>query len=1349
MSIRVVANELKPAEGDEDFRLHLAALEWSLAEPIIINSADDIKSSVDWKDRVDPFHHQVQNLMRFCRRLPVTLLADDVGLGKTISAGLIIAELMKRNRVSKVFVICPKILIPQWIEELGSKFGISAYGAVGTQLRAAHNRTESVIVTTYQSATGFLQRPETSGRFDMLILDEAHKVRNLHGTPNPPQMATAVFKALESRMFKYVVMLTATPIQNRLWDIYSLVDCLAVARGHKNPFGTPEQFGSRFIADSVNTARRLNANHAEEFRKIVNSYMFRTRRVDAQLTFPDRQVQTAPVNPSTGEQHLQRVIAENISGFNALQQTSLLVALMSSPHALAMQLNNMASNGTAEQWLADEVSSTVRQVSAPAKASMVLRVAKDLKSKRSDWRMVIFTTRKETQRMLGEVLGKAGIACGYISGGEPAKNNATILSFREDNPKINVIISTDAGAEGVNLQAANVLVNYDLPWNPMIVEQRIGRVQRIGSRFKNVWVVNIVHNNSPEQRIVGRLMEKLQVISHTVGDIEAVLEATNDSNGDTLEKQIREMVVASLKGQDQEQAARAAEKSIEEARKLIEKNQEEMDRQLGSASDSEDAEIPMPRLKPALPSMPLEDFVIGALRSEGATVSKANDGLYSCRSDTHGDNDFTFDDKVLERFSQRGVFMGRAPHLYQQGKPAFERLVQRWIDRSAARIQDKRCSSGDIQIIAGNWIATVPSATLTTTQVSERHERFAGSIVCRTRVANAVDSYEKLIELNYKSNGRPPHSNTDLTRTIQAKSLVPDLDSFVSDQVDVDSDIGKFRDFYESRLKIELQRSDSGDRKAKLVNDLGPGVTADASALRGELTDAFTITVNYQFGGEMQYQSVIKVERGKVIREPQRDRCTATNSQLPVDCLELCKATGRLFLRERLGKSEVSGEYAVPDAFVVCEESGRKVHQNETATCCITGKLVCRSFLIRSELSGRFALPMHTTSCEITGATVICDELVASNISKKRFRSDQAVKLANDTIAHSSEATQCFYSQSWLASDQCDISDVSNRPVSKERLAYSEHSNRKCDISELVTCDKSGTRLLPDEVGQCEMSKKRFRKDLLRRCPETGKTVEQSLLVPCEETGVCVLADALDTCCISGKRVRKSLLGKSDASGKKCLADRLVQCEISMARLLPEETNVCQVTRSRADVRLLKKCGVSGKIALSDKMVQSKASGKWMLTEYTKTLPSGVIVGEKEVAICCWTRKYLRVEQTAVCALCGLVFEKSLMNASGEFSVLRECLDGKHRGHTFPEPGFLARIQPKIFAGIIMFQWVTSTSKKAHVMFGKKSTFGFNSRVFAVVAEGDLTGLQLRGKVLFGKRSKRIWHMTESHELTR
>src|SRR5580693_5255561 len=141
---------------------------------------------------------------------------------------------------------------------------------------------------------------------------------------------------------------------------------------------------------------------------------------------------------------------------------------------------------------------------------------------------------------------------GIINGDSGLRNQETIAHFRANPPRYRVIISTEAGSEGVNLQIANVLVNYDLPWNPMIVEQRIGRVQRLASEHARVSILNIILQGTFEEYIVGRLMEKLQMAAHAIGDIEAMLEASgvdDEENGEeSFDEQIRKLVLASLAG---------------------------------------------------------------------------------------------------------------------------------------------------------------------------------------------------------------------------------------------------------------------------------------------------------------------------------------------------------------------------------------------------------------------------------------------------------------------------------------------------------------------------------------------------------------------------------------------------------------------------------------------------------------------------------------------------------------------------------------------------------------------------------------------------------------------------------
>ena len=400
---------LRRRKSPEEFGLYRAGLEWDLTDPIVIESAADFKSAPRWKDRLTPYHHQVTNLITFCRRLPVTLLADDVGLGKTISAGLVISELRSRNRVSKVLVVCPKILGPQWESELTTKFDIPSKFVTGRDLIEADFEEFGAVITTYASARLYLEEiPED--RFQILILDEAHKLRNLYGVEKTQKVAACFRKALQARRFRFVLMLTATPIHNRLWDLYSLVDLLTVARGHQNPFGSEGMFARKFIADDRERARRLKPESIDEFRSIVYGYMSRVRRSDAKLLFPDRKVYRHQVDPTPHELKLIQTIAEPIQKLNRLCQISILQALASSPDALNAQLKNMAQNQTVPVALSQAVDSIVREMPLTAKLRGLGQLIDQLKKQDPErWRLVIFTTRRETQTTIQDFLEKCGL----------------------------------------------------------------------------------------------------------------------------------------------------------------------------------------------------------------------------------------------------------------------------------------------------------------------------------------------------------------------------------------------------------------------------------------------------------------------------------------------------------------------------------------------------------------------------------------------------------------------------------------------------------------------------------------------------------------------------------------------------------------------------------------------------------------------------------------------------------------------------------------------------------------------------------------------------------------------------
>jgi len=1050
--------------------------------------------------------------------LPVTLLADDVGLGKTISAGLIISELISRSRLSKVLIVCPKLLGPQWREELQTKFDIPSEIAIGRTLIEADPEEIGAVITTYHSARLHLDSIPPD-RFQMLVLDEAHKLRNLYGVENPPQVAKRFRNALDERRFRFVLMLTATPIQNRLWDLYSLIDLLTVARGHQNPFGSEGMFARKFIADNREQARQLKEEARDEFRSIVYGYMSRVRRGDAKLYFPDRVVQMHRVDPTSAELDLIDAIAKPIQKLNRLAQISILQALTSSPDALMAQLNNMARNGTVPQDLAKTVSAIVTKMPVSAKLHGLGELIGKLKQENPDrWRLVVFTGRLETQTTIQAFLEKHGLKVGIINGASGPRNQDTLARFRKNPPDCHVIVSTEAGSEGVNLQVANVLVNYDLPWNPMIVEQRIGRVQRLASEHASVGVFNIMLRGTFEEYIVGRLMEKLQMASHAIGDIESLLEASGvsgeDENGAiSFDEKIRQLVIAALAGKDVEVATRQAEQSITDAKTELEREEANINAMLGGMGGSEYTGPRAPHLPAVVRSMEARDFTLAAFKSLGARVTPQQQNLYLVE-DNGGREYIRFEEN-------EGV--GTRSTLYAPGSAAFLRLVNRVIATGVYDIDDlDQDPVNESKEIARRWVQTF-NGMPKTIEIEEGQCFFQGTALVRVRATVAHDSYERLVEVTCLPADH--HGKTDrfgpgpLPHALENPNTLGINIDRLADAAKLDEAISEFCRFYMERRAQEMQAAGGDERKRrKLEDDFTPRLEMTLVAISGKLHRQITVKALYRFDdAEFDYDSLLTIapHTEQLVDTPSMGLCAQSGKTVPKTCLKQCQITGAMVLEHLLTRSEISSRLALPEFTVVCSLSGKRVLKDEAEPSAASGHLVASAFLKTSALSGKRAEPNHFGRCEFSHAEVLKSELAVSEISGKLYRIDEQVRSAvSGKTGHKQEFLSCY---------------VTRQPIA---------------VTEAEQCQVTGNYVRPGILEVCAITHKRVLPSELSRCTVTGKRVLKNLLVTSSVSGAQMLED----------------VAVSSIAGKYCAPIEAKLCFWSSRKVHPDDLRVCGLT---------------------------------------------------------------------------------------------------------------------------------------------------------------------------------------------
>lgn len=1258
---KVKDRTLKSALNHRCFQIHVAAIDWSLADPIIINDEKDIKAT-NWRSRgLEPFHHQVQNLITFCRRLPVTLNCDDVGLGKTISAGLALSELISRKKVRRALVLCPKVLTTQWVGELESKFGIQAVSVAGRDFSDEIKSETQVVVTTYQTASNRLAEIEDDD-FQLLILDEAHKLRNLYGAISTPQVAKNVRRAMEKRPFKYILMLTATPIQNKVWDLYSLIDILKTAEGKANPLGNKEYFKNRYILPGSN-GRKLNPGMQEEFRRITRENLTRTSRTEVQMGFPKRKLFSHPVRLDFYEKQVIKLVSTLISSLDRISQLSLLQAMMSSPAAMVKQAGNMAQRGTLEQDVARDISKLASSVKVPGKLAALLEMVEEIRSQKPDgWRLVVFTLRIETLEMLGRELSDRGIKVGFVRGARHAQNTKTIADYQSNPPAINVIISTEAGAEGINLQAGNVLVNYDLPWNPMVVEQRIGRVQRLSSIFENVFIYNLIATGTTEELVVGILMEKLQGIAQAIGDIETILEMTNmdaEEGPGSFEDKIRELVVASMLEKDITAERQALEENIARAKLLYEEKRNELDAQLGGNRDRDRPIKRLGMIRRDPPAMTAPEFVLSAKEAEGFKLNEVSEDIYDVTRAGRFDERISLKEGMVS--TEATPFNGDSRiKTYLPGRPSFDRLVENWTENHGHYLFELKGESLVEQTLKliEKWCFSSGNLDYESHSIVSEKPDFTGRAHIKAKAGTGVDSFEKVIHQNYGfQSGEMPEellqTGKRIVKSIRASELLgTQFQEKAAEAIERDDGIRQFCDFYLGRLEEEIGQT-NGDRflKAKLISDLNPVVQGEILGIEGLCHPFLVIGVSYRVDG-VTYKSTISgfPATGTLIEQPEQQYCSITDKTLPSDCLDTCQYSGELGLAHRLVKSE-SGLTVRPSLLEPCSETGTLLLPNERLPT-ENGTFARKDLFLRGDFGEDYFLPKESAFSEISGLRGRASRLIISPISGRGGFQDEAVKCkATGRFIFYDEAVQSDSTSAWFGKDTLIRSAVSGIAVTPDDAIICSVSGRYAVPSEIPRCAVSGKYAFPEHMVPSAATG-----SLL--LPEHGVKTEPGEIAEPDQVGICsvtgkrYLLKNLGRCEVSGLHALTEHLDKSQVSGRLALPEKMISSSITGIRGLPSEFSKCDVTGLFALQEELERCAISGRLVCPDQLVESAATGLRILPNEGIKITSGLYAEKIHVATCVVTGQVRLKRDLAAC-------EASLDFVCPEYLVKSDYSDKK------------------------------------------------------------------------------------------
>ena len=422
--------------------------------------------------------------VRFAVKAGKAIIADEMGLGKTVQA-ICCAEIYLRQKMAEsVLIVCPTSLKYQWKSEIerfsgGDVLIIEGYASKRLELYKASTPYK---IVSYQSLANDIK---SLGRLstDLLIMDEVQRLKNWN-----TQLAQAV-RRIDSH---YSVLLSGTPLENKLDELVSIVQLA-------DPYCLAPLYLFRYehIITDPETGKAVGYKNLGDIRERLKDTLIRRTKQSVRLQLPERtdQFLLMPMTPEQSSRHeeLAAAVARLVSKWKQTQSLS-----EEERRRLLLMLGQM-------RMLADStfIIDQDKENRHDVKVAEVMNILDDALNGGTA-KIVIFSEWERMARLVAMELEARGIRHEFLHGGVPAQKRSELIECFNSESDCRIFLSTDAGSTGINLQSASILINLDLPWNPAVLEQRIGRIHRIGQE-EPIQVLNLVSKDSIEEQMIERL----------------------------------------------------------------------------------------------------------------------------------------------------------------------------------------------------------------------------------------------------------------------------------------------------------------------------------------------------------------------------------------------------------------------------------------------------------------------------------------------------------------------------------------------------------------------------------------------------------------------------------------------------------------------------------------------------------------------------------------------------------------------------------------------------------------------------------------------------------------------------